>query len=78
MSYNYNKHDTQEEGLAKALTGCVSALLYIFLSPMLIMLGMGALHSASPNVPAVGYWTTFGVLFGVGEIVGLVKRWIKS
>lgn len=45
-----------------------------FLRALMLMLGMGAVHSQVAAVPHPGYWTAFLSLWGVQAIASAVRK----
>lgn len=69
---------TTEKADPVAVTvGCAAVLGVPFLTAWILMLAMGALHSAVPAVPAWGYWTVFPILLGLNVLVAIVRKAIR-
>jgi hypothetical protein len=55
----------------------VRLLMGLFLTPIPVMVALGIWHlEIDPRVPALGYWPTLGILWGLGALLAKVKaKW---
>jgi hypothetical protein len=49
----------------------------VFITPVPVMVALGIWHlEIDSRVPALGYWPTLGILWGLGALLGKVKaKW---
>jgi hypothetical protein len=52
----------------KVITAVLTASMLALLTPWMLMIEMGALHSHMPDVPAIGFWSAFWVCMVIGSV----------
>lgn len=70
------KEDRLESHLIAAFGFSVLAVTAL-LGAWFVMLALGAANDQWPVIPALGYWTTYILLLGLGVISGTIKGGMK-
>jgi hypothetical protein len=71
---------TKEDRLESYLIagfGFVILTVTALLGAWFVMLALGAANDQWPAIPALGYWTTYILLLGLGVISGTIKGGMK-
>lgn len=69
--------DERLESYFVAGFGFVMMSVLMLLNAWLVMLALGAAHIEWPTIPALGYWTTYILLLGLGCVSGAIKGGMK-
>lgn len=60
----------------------VASLVTDFIGSWAVMIGLGSAHVSFPVVPALGYWSTFWILFAIEWVANRFKSsswaWYRS
>jgi hypothetical protein len=70
------KEDRLESHLIAAF-GFATLTVTALLGAWFAMLALGAAHDQWPAIPALGYWTTYILLLGIGVVSGTIKGGMK-
>lgn len=66
---------TDNAGAGAALAaGCVLVVGAQFAQAWALMLALGGTHTAIHQVPAVGYWTAFGLMVAANMVASFLRR----
>lgn len=72
------KQEVFRNGLRNVIASIFVIPMFTLISGLGVMLGLGAAHDQWPAIPALGYWSTVLILWGIGGITGTMGRGNKT